>query len=188
MEYDCQHCRRKTPHNVTRDHRDGTFIDCKICGAGKLSHLPEYGSPIRCPPTQYVVGFAFDLTKERVALVRKNRPLWQAGKLNGVGGGWDEGESRGEAVRREFREEAGVDVENWHFFAESTGRKKAHMVHFFWAIADLSQVRTMTDEVIEVHRVRDLDPSQLVRGVLWRIWYVIDGGYESVKTVDTLFE
>jgi hypothetical protein len=34
---------------------------------------------------EYVVGFAFD-TDGRVALIRKNRPEWQAGRLNGIGG------------------------------------------------------------------------------------------------------
>ncbi len=34
----------------------------------------------------YVLGFAFDEDYEWVALIKKNRPQWQAGKLNGVGG------------------------------------------------------------------------------------------------------
>lgn len=35
--------------------------------------------------TKYVVGFAFDLTLTMVALIRKNRPEWQMGLLNGIG-------------------------------------------------------------------------------------------------------
>ena len=36
--------------------------------------------------TEYVVGFAFDKKRENVALIQKNRPPWQKGKLNGIGG------------------------------------------------------------------------------------------------------
>lgn len=188
----CSNCRRKTPHVFSdSNHERDTyynFAECSMCGAVKMEHGDKHGAPFHKIPVQYVVGLVFDETMERVVLVRKNRPKWQARKLNGVGGGWDEGESREEAVRREFREEAGVDIEKWTFFAASTGRERAHFVHFFWAVCDVAQVRTMTDEVIEVHRVSDLDPSQLVRGVLWRVWFVRDGGYKPVETVDTLFE
>ncbi|MEM0912381.1 MAG: hypothetical protein AAGJ37_15510 [Pseudomonadota bacterium] len=33
----------------------------------------------------YTLGFIFDQTLEKVLLVLKKRPAWQAGKLNGVG-------------------------------------------------------------------------------------------------------
>ena len=33
-----------------------------------------------------VVGFAFTEDRRSVILIRKNRPEWQAGRLNGVGG------------------------------------------------------------------------------------------------------
>ena len=36
--------------------------------------------------TKYVVGFMFSPDKQFVALIRKNRPEWQAGKLNGIAG------------------------------------------------------------------------------------------------------
>ena len=35
--------------------------------------------------TDYVVGFMFDLNYKDVVLIRKNRPVWQQNKLNGVG-------------------------------------------------------------------------------------------------------
>jgi len=66
--------------------------------------------------TNYVLGFAFD-GRGRVALARKTHPEWQAGKLNGVGGEMREGETGLEAMRREFREEAGVSLEYWSHFA-----------------------------------------------------------------------
>ncbi len=35
---------------------------------------------------RYVVGFCFNGDMSKVVLIQKNRPAWQVGKLNGVGG------------------------------------------------------------------------------------------------------
>ena len=35
---------------------------------------------------EYVCGFLFSPDRKKVLLIRKRRPAWQAGKLNGVGG------------------------------------------------------------------------------------------------------
>ena len=48
-------------------------------------------------PHRYVVGFAFSADMSRVLLIRKNRPLWMAGKLNGIGGRAEHGEGLVEA-------------------------------------------------------------------------------------------
>ena len=36
--------------------------------------------------TGYACGFLFSDDRRHVVLIRKRRPAWQAGKLNGVGG------------------------------------------------------------------------------------------------------
>ena len=58
----------------------------------------------------YVVGFLFKEDKSSVVLIRKDRPAWQAGKLNGVGGKIEPNESAIDAMVREFREETSVDT------------------------------------------------------------------------------
>jgi 8-oxo-dGTP diphosphatase len=46
------------------------------------------------PPMQtYACGFLFSLDRTRVLLIRKRRPAWQAGRLNGVGGKIEPGET-----------------------------------------------------------------------------------------------
>ena len=35
---------------------------------------------------KYVVGFAFNKEKTKVLLIKKTKPDWQAGQLNGIGG------------------------------------------------------------------------------------------------------
>lgn len=72
----------------------------------------------------YVVGFAFSADRSKVVLIKKNRPAWQAGKLNGVGGKVDPGETTIAAMAREFFEETGVKTleTDWHYFTKIVGQ------------------------------------------------------------------
>lgn len=56
-------------------------------------------------------------SRDRIALVRKNKPTWQAGRLNGIGGGIEPGEHPLAAMRREWREETGTHFSGWIPFA-----------------------------------------------------------------------
>ena len=56
-----------------------------------------------------VVGFMFSVLKSSVVLIKKERPKWQEGKLNGVGGKVEKGESPFDAMKREFLEETGLE-------------------------------------------------------------------------------
>jgi 8-oxo-dGTP pyrophosphatase MutT (NUDIX family) len=68
---------------------------------------------------RYVAGFLF--CNGRVLLVRKTHPAWQAKLMNGVGGGIEKDETAAMAMRREFLEETGIDVESWDYFAIEHG-------------------------------------------------------------------
>lgn len=70
-----------------------------------------------------VVGFLFNPQMDTVTLIRKDRPEWQAGKLNGVGGAMREDEDGIEAMIREFKEETGVETNetHWSQFANLNG-------------------------------------------------------------------
>lgn len=97
---------------------------------------------------QYVAGFMFSENMDVVALVRKARPDWQAGKLNGIGGKIEPGETPIEAMRREFREETGVDREAWEPFVRLF-REGVYEVFFFVAYSDkVYNAFTQTDEEI----------------------------------------
>jgi 8-oxo-dGTP diphosphatase len=67
---------------------------------------------------EYVLGFAYDTDNRQVLLINKTKPVWQAGKLNGVGGKIERGESGHVAMVREFREETGVPTwqTDWKLF------------------------------------------------------------------------
>jgi 8-oxo-dGTP diphosphatase len=106
---------------------------------------------------EWVVGFLLDNAAQRVVLIRKARPEWQAGRLNGVGGKLEPGETLGDAMEREFWEETGVAVNWWRPFASLAWEEG--VVYFFRAFAPaelLVDCRTVTDEAIELHHVHQL--------------------------------
>lgn len=104
----------------------------------------------------YVVGFLFDNSGNRVVLIRKNRPVWQKGRLNGLGGKIELFETAKDAMTREFKEEAGVQVENWKKLALIIGED--YLVDVFMAFDStaLQTVATMTDEAVEIIQTIDL--------------------------------
>lgn len=67
----------------------------------------------------YSVGFLHN--DYDVALIRKDRPAWQAGFLNGIGGKIEPGESPHDAMIRECHEEAGRFVGPWDHFLTLEG-------------------------------------------------------------------
>jgi 8-oxo-dGTP diphosphatase len=68
-----------------------------------------------------VVGFMF--CGAHVLLVNKQKPKWQEGLWNGIGGKVERDESPMYAMPREFREETCIDTaqDNWTHFATETG-------------------------------------------------------------------
>lgn len=61
----------------------------------------------------YVLGFVFSRNHDKVLLIRKERPSWQAGLWNGIGGKIDEKDLDPlEAMQRETTEEIGYEY-NW---------------------------------------------------------------------------
>lgn len=99
-----------------------------------------------------VVGFRFSPDLQTVCLIEKLKPDWMAGKLNGVGGKVEPGESAGEAMRREFREEAGLDEPDWRPFASISGHRPGadydFVIESFYSIGSLLECRQMESEKV----------------------------------------
>lgn len=97
----------------------------------------------------YVVGFVISPDGNRVLLLQKNRPAHMAGFWCGVGGKVEPGETPAQAMDREGREEAALEVA-WSQFI--TLRYDDRFLHFFAARSSsaLRHVRQMTDERIAV--------------------------------------
>lgn len=129
-------------------------------------------------PARYVVGYCFSPDMSAVALIEKLKPEWQKGKLNGVGGKVEAGETPQEAMAREFEEEAGVSIDpsSWyHFHTERfTAPQEHHRGQIPGAIvyhlavlaynAEWPKVRTMEKEKIFKLNfpLRDTDTCRLI--------------------------
>lgn len=125
---------------------------------------PYLVEELREKRTAYALGFLFmpDLPSPRnqfqgheVVLIRKNRPDWQRGLLNGVGGHVEDGESALEAMTREFTEEAGSTTAQWHPVVDMIFDDC--IVHVFAArLTESRSFPSKTDERIEIWNVSDV--------------------------------
>lgn len=104
------------------------------------------------PGTQYVCGFLFDSIVHpfnRVLLINKLRPAYQVDKLNGIGGKVEPGETHVEAMQREFKQETGLQIDEWIYFCQIRYIDKA-TIHFFYAQGDIDSAQTQTDEQLQI--------------------------------------
>lgn len=128
---------------------------------------------------RYVVGFMFNRTEDAVLLIRKTHPEWQAGKLNGVGGEIETGESAIEAMRREFVEEVGIEHTEWTQFCV-LGDARQWQIHFLSAVGPIGKASAMTDEKPEIHCVTTL-PTDTIPNLHWLIPMALSMKYERAK-------
>lgn len=128
--------------------------------------------------TVYACGFAFDPQGAHVLLIEKQRPKWQAGRLNGIGGHVEEDESPIEAMAREFEEETGVDTleRDWTEFAVVlTEKSRVHM--FATRLGPgVKTAKTMTDERIVVLRTDEVDIHRTVPNLSWLVPMALRAG------------
>lgn len=106
---------------------------------------------------KYVVGFLFTPDQQQVVLVKKNKPTWQSGRHNGVGGKLEPGETWENCMVREFLEETGVTipVEGWEHTV--TLFNEDFECRFFRAFSGEAQnVQTMESEEIALHHMQDV--------------------------------
>lgn len=115
-----------------------------------------------------VLGFALSHDLSEVALIRKNRPAFMAGFLNGLGGHIEPGETDIEAMAREFYEEAGVEVTNWHKIDEvilDSSSEKPLTMSVFTCITELSALATMTDEEVVLKSMAELYGNDFIKTI-----------------------
>lgn len=127
---------------------------------------------------RYVAGFYFSSNMEYVVLIRKNRPDWQKGMLNGVGGHIEPDEHAIDAMVREFHEETGIKTapEQWHLIVDVIDLLHDTYVSFFqtsgnqlWDASGNQQWESLTDEDVTVIRVIDLSSFPTVYNLKWLI-------------------
>lgn len=120
---------------------------------------------------EMVVGFAIDLDHNEVVLIRKTHPQWQVGKLNGVGGHMEEGETPLMAMSREFVEETGLSISDWKKICMMEGDTwKLYVFSTFFN--DIDNVRSTTEEKVVLQDINQLDDLRLqvcIPNVRWLV-------------------
>lgn len=119
-----------------------------------------------------VTGFVFSKDMSKVLLIKKRRPEWQLGLLNGVGGRAEPDDKSPRAtMTRELREETGLAVAEsaWVMFAEHLNPFENLRVVFFYAMGPVARAKTMTDEVVRVCDTSRLASYKLISNLYWLI-------------------
>jgi 8-oxo-dGTP diphosphatase len=125
---------------------------------------------------KYVLGFAFSRDGEEIVLINKNRPEWQKGKLNGIGGKIEpEDNCPNDAMIREFKEETGVatfigGLCGWHHFATMVFKNdimggEALVYCFKMQSNAIYQCETTEDEPIERIKLSELSTRSTMANV-----------------------
>lgn len=119
-----------------------------------------------------VAGFLF--YKDRVVLVKKTKPEWQAGLLNGIGGKIEPGESPFDAMVREFEEETGYRTLEWEEFAVEIG--PVSTVYFFRTQVDecppMPHHNDVGEQIISVFAYNP--PHKVVGNLRWLVPMALD--------------
>lgn len=120
-----------------------------------------------------VLGFMFTPDAKSLVLIQKERPEWQKGLLNGIGGKVEKfDKSYKHALCREFKEEAGVETvsEDWKAFCHLEG--KDYELRVFKNFSDKAlEVFTNTDEhVIVINLPKALEADS---NVIWNLRWLI---------------
>jgi 8-oxo-dGTP diphosphatase len=119
----------------------------------------------QAPKTNYVAGFLFSPDLRNIALIKKNRPAWQKGKLNGIGGHIEKGETPHEAMSREFCEETCLAIKDWKQFAMLCDKPGEWSVDWFW-----SRVPQTSNNPLEIYSPSDEQVA----------WYPVFGVLDSM--------
>lgn len=97
---------------------------------------------------RYVLGFAFNEELDKVLLIEKKQPEWQAGHLNGVGGKFEPGENGVMAMVREFEEEVGIISFVFDWSEVGIMESEDFIVEVFCSnVIDINEMKQMEAEI-----------------------------------------
>ena len=130
----------------------------------------------------HTVGFIFDQTLSRVVLIQKNRPTWQAGKLNGIGGKIEPEEESLTCMVREAHEESGLMTapDEWIFLG--TLNEPGAIVDCYATVyaGAPEDIFTRTDEQIAWYEAKKL-PDNALPNLSWLVAFAHDALQSDAK-------
>lgn len=118
---------------------------------------------------EYVLGFLFTSDFKQALLLRKAKPEWQKGLLNGIGGKIEKFDRFPlSAMHREFKEETSCNARFWSKFAIMCSDE--WVVHCYASYLDqtrLTGYQGTEEEPVAAYEVDKLDTFQCVPNLLW---------------------
>jgi 8-oxo-dGTP pyrophosphatase MutT (NUDIX family) len=103
------------------------------------------------------IGYLFSVCRNYIAVIHQNfdNDKIKGVFLNGPVGHIEKDESSKDAVRREFREETGVDIEDWKLVCNLYSSNL--QVDFYKSFSDkVFDVKTIEDEMVSVYNIGQL--------------------------------
>lgn len=124
---------------------------------------------------EYCNGFMINPTTQEVLLIKKNRPDFQKGKWNGIGGKLEPGETPIQAMVREFWEETGLQTLEGYWVHTITlsgmdSKQQPFAVHFFrHFINDFAnwKFEQKTDEYVAITLAPDVYRFPTLENMKW---------------------
>lgn len=112
---------------------------------------------------KYVLGFIFDSSCKKVLLIAKNRPEWQKGKINGIGGKIERNETVKSAMSREALEETGLVIQKKEWKEIGVQKGKDWQVYILTTMYkyNMADAKSMTDEQIAWYSISRL-PGNII--------------------------
>lgn len=124
---------------------------------------------------KYVNGLLFSPDCTQVALIQKNKPAWQAGKWNGVGGKLEDNETWAQCMSREFEEETGVHIPEGDWEHTVTLFNDEFECRFFRAFSDkIFETRTVETEHVSLWDLDRLQDCPMIENLAWLIPFQLD--------------
>jgi 8-oxo-dGTP diphosphatase len=122
----------------------------------------------------YVVAFLFSEDAKLIALITKDHPDWQKGKLNGIGGHIEAFETPTAAIIREIEEEAGVSLKSLHLFAIGNTENNSTTLYCFTAKINVYDITSKEKERINLYRVNGFNERPIIDNLKWLIPLALD--------------
>jgi 8-oxo-dGTP diphosphatase len=129
--------------------------------------------------TKYVMGLLFSKDCSKIALIRKQKPEWQLGLLNGVGGKVEDGETYLQAMTREAKEEANIKADWKEICTLRDLNEENFVVACFYAVDCILDVTTVESEIVGIYEVNDIitRKEKTIPNIPWLVNLALDHIY-----------